>query len=276
MHRWIGADGVTIAADSFGQSSDPTLVLLHGGGQTRHSWRSTAEKMAARGFHVVTVDARGHGDSDWSPAEDYDEAALVRDLALVVQSVGSAKPIIAGASAGGATALAAVGMKAVDAAALILVDIVPHTEAKGYERVRSFMLKHEHGFGSLEEVAEVVSGFRKSTRPAKLDGLVKNLRRTPDGRYHWHWDPSYLDARHRDLLDRHERLARYAQSLTVPTLLIRGGSSDVVSEEGAREFLQLCPHAEYANVPEAGHMLVGDDNDVFGSAATPFLRKLAL
>lgn len=272
---WTTSDGLGIAADRFGDPSAPAIVLLHGGGQTRHSWRGTATRLAARGFHAVTFDSRGHGDSDWSPVGAYDQRALVRDLEAVIAGAGLSAPVIAGASAGGATGLAAVGDGHVAASALILVDIAPRTEPEGYHRVRGFMTQAPEGFASIEEAAAAVAAFRPDNpRPRRLDGLARNLRRTPEGRYRWHWDPRYLESRAVDRLDRHERLAASARRLALPTLLIRGGSSDVVSEAGAREFLALCPRAEYVNVAGAGHMLAGDHNDAFGEAAGPFLDRI--
>jgi hypothetical protein len=59
----------------------------------------------------------------------------------------------------------------------------------------------------------------------------------------------------------------------LPTLLVRGGLSDILSEEGAREFLELCPHAEYVNVTDAGHMVAGDRNDIFANGVIEFLSR---
>ncbi len=129
------------------------------------------------------------------------------------------------------------------------------------------------GFRSLEEVADAISSYRRErSRPRSLEGLAKNVRFGTDGKYRWHWDPLYLDSV-RTRGSRLERLSACAQRLTLKTLLVRGGSSDVVSEEGAREFLQLCPHAEYKNIERAGHMVAGDRNDVFGEAALAFLTR---
>lgn len=272
---WTTSDGLKIAGDVLGDSAAPAIVFLHGGGQTRHAWRKSAGRLAARGFHVVTFDCRGHGDSDWAPADSYDQRALVRDLEAVVAGLGLRRPVIAGASAGGATALVAIGDGHVAAGGLILVDVVPRTEPEGYHRVRGFMAAGAAGFASLEEAADAVAAFRPGQpRPSRLDGLARSLRRTPDGRLRWHWDPAFLDSRAVDRIDRHARLSASARRLAVPTLLVRGARSDVVSEAGAAEFLALCPHAELVNVAGAGHMLAGDRNDVFGTAAGPFLDRL--
>src|SRR5207253_768275 len=115
--------------------------------------------------------------------------------------------------------------------------IVPGTEKAGTDRILAFMAQKPEGFTSLEEVAEAISSYRtERQRPRKLDGLAKNVRLGPDGRYYWHWDPKFL-SRARDLAKRRERLSACARRLKLPTLLVRGGSSDVVSEAGVQDFL---------------------------------------
>lgn len=273
MHTWNGADGLSIAGDSWGNPDDPLVVLLHGGGQTRHAWGGTGELLGASGYHAVAFDARGHGDSDWSPEGDYSQDAFVRDLRSLLNALDATSPILIGASLGGGTSLVSVGEHHVDASAVVLVDIVPNTQPAGVERIRSFMGQTPDGFASLEEVADAISVYQpQRRRPDTLDGLAKNVRLGDDGVYRWHWDPAFL-AYPRDFGERRQRFAASARKLAVPTLLVRGGSSDVVSEEGVREFLDLCPHAEYVNVAQAGHMVAGDRNDIFGRATIGFLER---
>ena len=109
-------------------------------------------------------------------------------------------------------------------------------------------------------------------RPRALDGLAKNVRIGGDGKYYWHWDPKSHE-RGSDFELREVRLEKCARNLTLPTLLVRGGLSDILSEEGAEEFLRLCPHSEYVNVTGAAHMVAGDRNDVFGTAVVDFLAR---
>jgi pimeloyl-ACP methyl ester carboxylesterase len=177
MHTWIGADGVKLAGDSWGDPDGPLVVLLHGGGQTRHAWGGTGERLGAAGYLAVAFDARGHGDSDWCPDGNYSQDAMVSDLNCVLTALGGQHPMLVGASMGGCTSLIAVGEDSVDARALILVDIVPHTEPAGVARIRNFMQQKPEGFASLDEVAEAITQYRpQQTRPRSLDGLAKNVR----------------------------------------------------------------------------------------------------
>ncbi|NIH80758.1 alpha/beta fold hydrolase [Amycolatopsis viridis] len=270
--RFAGHQGVTLAADRWAPSGAErrTVLLLPGGGQTRRSWSRTAERLAAEGWPALGMDARGHGDSEWSPAGAYRLDDFVADLHAVVDQLG-APPVVVGASLGGRTALAAEGESPGLLAGLVLVDITHRVDRTGQARVRRFLESAPNGFGSLDEAAAAVDAYRP--RPGtrrNLDGLRKNLRRRADGRWYWHWDPGFLafaaDARNSD----ETRLTRAARHVTIPTLLVRGRHSDMVPRAAAAELLELIPSAELVEVA-AGHMIAGDDNDVFTERLCEFL-----
>jgi len=274
MHFWNGVGGVRLAGDSWGDSNGPLVLLQHGGGQTRHAWKGAGETLGAAGYHAVAFDARGHGDSDWAPDGLYGQDVMVQDLKCVVAALGNRRPVLVGASMGGGTSLVAVGEDHVDATALVMVDIAPRIEMKGVDNIQAFMSQKPEGFDSLEEVAEAIANYQPHRkRPKNLDGLGKNVRLGADGKYRWHWDPRFRPVR-RDLEKRLQRLEACATRLALPTLLVRGGLSDVLSEEGAQSFLKLCPHSEYVNVTGAAHMVAGDRNDVFGNAVIEFLSRV--
>jgi pimeloyl-ACP methyl ester carboxylesterase len=105
------------------------------------------------------------------------------------------------------------------------------------------------------------------------------VRQRADGRWYWHWDPAFITSRpfegeSRQLRSRPDLLDDAARSLSVPTLLVRGRQSDLLSEQGAREFLDIVPHARYADVGGAGHMVAGDRNDAFNDAVVSFLHDI--
>jgi pimeloyl-ACP methyl ester carboxylesterase len=273
MHRWQGVGGVTIAGDSWGEPGGPLIFLQHGGGQTRHAWKGAGEILGAAGYYAVAFDARGHGDSDWAPDGVYGQDIMVEDLIKISEQLGEKRPVLVGASMGGGTSLVAIGEQKLDASALVLVDIAPQIEPEGVKRIGDFMNYKPEGFDSLEEVAEAISNYQPHReKPRDLSGLAKNLRLAPDGKYKWHWDPKFMTLR-RDIDQRTIRLTECARQLELPTLLVRGGLSDVLSEAGAQDFLQLGPHSEYVNVNQAGHMVAGDRNDIFGGAVVEFLKR---
>ncbi|AQU70144.1 alpha/beta fold hydrolase [Streptomyces niveus] len=258
-----GVHGIGLAADCW-EPEDPqgTVLLLHGGGQTRHSWARTARRLAAQGFSAITLDARGHGDSAWSPTGTYTLDDMVGDLLRAVEVLDE-PPVVIGASMGGRTALVAEGEHPGTVAGLVLVDIAPRLDPAGQARVRAFMRGAPDGFSSLEEVAEAVRSYNpRRRRTAGLDGLKKNVRLGEDGRWYWHWDPDFLSFTADPANTSAERMIRAARHITAPTLLVRGRQSDMVTAEAATELLGLIPTARLVEVP-AGHMVAGDDNDVF-------------
>jgi pimeloyl-ACP methyl ester carboxylesterase len=273
-----GANGLRLAADAVGDPSDPPALLLHGGGQTRHSWHSTLQYLGTTGWYAVSMDLRGHGDSEWAPDGDYGLEAFAADIICVARKLGT--PVFIGASLGGTSALAALGLTRDDPAggALVLVDVAPNIEAAGAQRILTFMAEHmTTGFADLDEVADAVQTYNPHRpRPTDLSGLRKNVRQHEDGRWYWHWDPRFvtgrpLDDEARTATHRSDMLVGAARSLTVPTLLVRGRQSDLLSEAGAQAFLELVPHARYADVGGAGHMVAGDKNDAFNDAVVAFL-----
>jgi pimeloyl-ACP methyl ester carboxylesterase len=278
---FLGANGNRLVASEMGAAGRPVL-LLHGGGQTRHAWSKTARRLAEAGFHAVTLDQRGHGDSEWPPEGGYAFTDFADDAAAVAQQLAAeqnAKPIAIGASLGGIAALLALARAGGPVfGGLILVDIVPQMDPKGVDHIQGFMrARAAEGFATIEEAAEAVAAYLPHRpRPTSLDGLKKNLRRHPDGRWRWHWDPRFLDGPRSINTDWEEvgrTLDAATRALAVPTLLVRGGSSELVTNEAARAFIAAAPGAEYVDVADARHMVAGDRNDVFANAILHFLGR---
>ena len=267
-------EDVTLRGDAWGSPSAAPVVLLHGGGQTRHSWSGAAANIAARGWHAISLDLRGHGESDWSPDGLYGFERFTADTLAVARGLPT-PPVLVGASLGGVSGLLAAGeFDSSVAVGLVLVDVTPRMEPQGVQRIVDFMTHKPEGFESLEQAADAIARYRKHrSRPRDLSGLEKNLRRGDDGRWRWHWDPAFIHGRLEPASLKHwDRLEGAARSLTIPTLLVRGRMSDLISEEGAQEFLEQVPHAHYVDVSGAGHMVAGDRNDKFTSAVSDFLQ----
>lgn len=276
----LAGEGLTLAADAYGPGDGPPVVLLHGGGQTRHAWDGTARLLGDKGWRATTVDLRGHGDSDWAgPGAGYS----LDEFAADVRAVAAAQPrppVLIGASLGGLSSLVAIAEAppgVTVGGGLVLVDVAPRLEEEGIARIADFMLGNLDGFASLEEVADAVAAYNPHRpRPTDLSGLRKNVRRREDGRWYWHWDPRFLLGGRTDeprSLRNEDRLDAAARAISVPTLLVRGRQSDVLSEEGARHLVSLVPHARYVDVGGAGHMVAGDRNDAFNDAVIEFLRR---
>jgi pimeloyl-ACP methyl ester carboxylesterase len=272
-----GVDDLNLIADEWNRGADsatdhPSILMLHGGGQNRHSWKNTGQILADAGFHVVALDSRGHGDSDRSPTADYSVESLCGDTLQVLYQIG--RPVVLiGASMGGLTGIAAAHEAGPELVTkLILVDVVPRFEKDGSARIRDFMFSGIDGFDSLDEAAEAVAAYLPHrTKPRSPEGLKKNLR-LRDGRWYWHWDPAFLTKPADDPFIRMDKLERAAINLEIPILLIRGKLSDVVTPEGVEDFLAKVPHAQFVELSEAGHTAAGDDNDAFTEAVVRFVN----
>ena len=267
------SDGLSLAADIAGPQGAPTVILGHGGGQTRHSWDKCELQLAEAGYFAINYDLRGHGDSDWSRDGEYSIEDRADDLRHIAAS-GSRPFALVGASLGGITALVAATL-GLDPAAIVLVDIVPKMNLAGADKVRGFMGASPNGFVSLEEAADAISAYYPDRpRPKDLSGLHKNLRLGDDGRYRWHWDPRMMADMRSDPRRLLETMDAADWTDRIPTLLIRGMKSDIVDDDGVADLRRRIPALEVTDIRGAGHMVAGDRNDEFNTAVIEFLGRV--
>lgn len=277
----IAGAGVRLAVDLWGEASDAPVVFLHGAGQSRRAWDEAAATVAAAGWHAVTVDHRGHGDSEWPVEADYEFEHFARDLHAVVGSF-EQRPVVVGASLGGLAALVAQGRSTEQLyRGLVLVDVTPRMELAGVQRIMGFMSAHPDGFASLQEASAVIARYTGRPQPSSTDGLRQVLRQRPDGRWGWHWDVRFLDRKTGEAQAATEATERYeemrrglldaARRVEVPTLVVRGVQSELVTREAVEEVLEAVPQASFVDVAGAGHMVAGDQNDSFVDAVVNFL-----
>jgi pimeloyl-ACP methyl ester carboxylesterase len=283
--QWSPEDSVTFRRDgltlrgSQWRCPQPRgqVLFLHGGGQTRHAWGAGARLVRMMGWTATTLDLRGHGDSDWaSGGNEYRLADHADDVRYVAENLGGGV-VLVGASLGGLASLTVAGSANSPARALVLVDIVPRLETAGTKRIVAFMTDHLDGFDDLDAVADAVADYTHRDRPRNLESLKKNVRLGADGRWHWHWDSNMFSASRRNTPDEGISPAATLAAATrveVPVLLIRGLNSDVVSDDGIAEMRRAVRDITIVEVPGAGHMVAGDDNDRFVDALRSFLDRL--
>lgn len=265
------SDGVPLAATRF-EGRNPGVLLAHGFGQTRQAWRQTQHRLAGAGVGSLAWDLRGHGQSGRNPPHSlYSGEQFANDVLRAAAALDGA-PVLVGASMGGLTGLIAQA-SARPFSALVLVDITPRWEAAGVERILGFMNAHPDGFDSFEHAAEQIAAYlphrRERKTPAQLSHLL-NAR--PDGRLAWHWDPRLMS----EFIPGSDALQPLIEDacrqLDVPVLLVSGGRSDLVTSRTVEHFLELAPHAQHVQLPEATHMVAGDDNDAFTDTLLQFLN----
>ena len=195
------------------------------------------------------------------------------------------RPVAVGASLGGMAALLANGSAPNGDqvfSALVLVDITPRVDSDGVAKIQGFMRAQlREGFGSIAEAADAVAAYLPHRpRPRSHEGLKKNLRLHPDGRWRWHWDPRFLEG--------NRRIG--PGSAEVERMLVEAAPPDHHSDAaGARRVLRtggrgarqgfsraLVPHASYVDVTGARHMVAGDRNDQFANAIEGFLERVEM
>jgi len=274
-HWFTGDGGVRLAADLFGPDSGTPVVLIGALGQTRHAWRRVALRLAEDGYRAITLDFRGHGESDRAHDGDYSYPRQSDDLAAVARQVG--RPVVlAGASLGGKICLAAAGTHG-DAvcAGLVLIDAVPRSNAAGVASVSQSSQMRAEGFDTLDDAArQVAAGRGAAFVPGDGERLRRNMRQDEQGRWHWHWDGAYRDPVHKIGLGAgSDWLQSIAPNVTVPSLLTWCELSDVVDAEGIAALKAVLPQLEVEIIPGARHMIVGDQNDIFADALIGFLLR---
>ena len=270
----LDRDGLCLVGERWPARSGHTgLLFAHGLGQTRAAWRSSAAAMAGAGHGALIVDARGHGNSARNPdGVAYSPQQMVDDLAAWAATFVQ-PPVLIGASMGGLTGLAAQASHRCFAA-LVLVDITPRWEPEGVARILAFMRAHSDGFDSIDEAADAIAAYLPQRPRKSAQAMASLLIRDEDGRWRWHWDPRLVEDMNRDSDAQQARLFEAARRIDVPTLLLTGSDSDVVSRRTIDEFLGLVPHAQHREIANARHLVAGDDNVAFAAAVTDFLGRL--
>ncbi len=268
--RFVRANGLNFHYLEWGSPERPPLVLLHGMGQTCHTWDFFSQAMAPR-FRVLAFDQRGHGDSDWSPERDYSRAAMVHDLDAFTSAIGVEKFFLAGMSMGGMNSMVFTADHPQRVEALVVVDIGPRIEKEGVRHIRDFMANNIE-FESLDQAAEVIHRFnpRRPLEAIRRYTCVYNLKQIPNGRWTWKYDSYFREGHRTPDQKMHDQLSAAAGRIGCPTLVVKGAESEVFSLDGARELHQLVPGSRFALVPGAGHSVMGDNPAGFEAAVREF------
>ncbi|WP_167709332.1 alpha/beta fold hydrolase [Xanthomonas arboricola] len=271
----IDAGETSLAVSVWGADHTPTVLLAHGFGQTRHAWESTAVQLAEAGYRALAYDARGHGDSGFNDADLPYSATQFTDDLIVLAGEQAEPPVLVAASMGGLFGLLAEARWPGLFRAIVLVDITPRWDTAGVERILRFMTAHPDGFASLDAAADAIAAYLPQRPRKTAEQLRALLRQRADGRWHWHWDPRLVDElAGQDPHAQQQTLLDAAARVRCPMLLISGGRSDLVTPDNINEFLSIAPHAQHVHLPDATHMLAGDDNTTFTATVLHYLDAL--
>jgi pimeloyl-ACP methyl ester carboxylesterase len=267
--KFVQANGMRLHYLDWGNHDKPKMLLLHGGAQSAHSWDFFALAMRDH-FHIVALDQRGHGDSDWSEAGDYDTAFHVADIQAFTEALGFDTFILIGLSMGGRNAYSFAAMSPAKVRRLVVVDVGPDVQAEGRRHIREF-LEGTETFESFDWLVERVRRFNPRRPEAQIRGsLLNNLKQLEDGRWTWKHD------RRRGIRrDRGGELTAAAWAdlakIQAPTLIVRGAESNMLSLETATKMHHTLKGSQLVEVPHAGHLVQGDNPVGFERVVRAFL-----
>ena len=271
-NREVSVEGLRIHYLDWGTEGKQPLLFLHGALQQGHSWDFISLALCPN-YHVLALDARGHGDSQWSPDGDYSLDAHLQDLDGFVEAVGLEDFILVGHSMGGRNAYAYASRRPERVKALVIVDVGPEVGKRGEARIRRFRGLPDEA-DSYEEFATRVQGYTGRPREQVLGALKYSIRQRPDGRWTWKYDKLLRSPDYQPQSWSPERLWESLEDIRCPTLIVRGGDSDIFPVETLERMLQVIPQSTSAVVPKAGHLVAGDNPDGFLKALRAFLDEV--
>jgi pimeloyl-ACP methyl ester carboxylesterase len=264
IDRRVHLGGLRFHYLDWGPTGLPPVLMLHGGAQTAHSFDEVAPVLARR-HHVVCLDQRGHGDTDWAPR--YRRIDFVADVDAVLDHLGWPTASVVGMSLGGLNAMAFAASRPERVRALVVVDVVPSVAPEGREAIAKQLSVQE--FASFDDAVEMAHRFNpRRTIENIRERLGHAMRGFPDGRWRYKFDPGMASGAS-DL----ERQWADVRRIRCPTLLVRGAESPILTQEGAQRFLGLVPGSRTAEVAGAGHSVMGDNPAGFLAAVGPFLAR---
>jgi esterase len=257
----------------WGTPGRPPVLFLHGGGLNAHTWDLVCAALR-RERHCLALDQRGHGESEWSPEMDYSMERHVEDLDAFVDALALDRFVLVGMSLGGVNALAWAGAHSRRLAGLVVIDTGPEIQFDGVRKIRTFT-SDATPLASVEEFIDRAMAFNpRRNRELLRRSLLHNLRQMPDGRFMWKYDQ-----RHRGKVDpgayerRRELLWAAVEKIECPTLVVRGGESDVFHDEDAERLAQRLKHGRWVRIEGAGHTVQGDNPADLLVALREFLKE---
>lgn len=261
----------------WGNASAPAILMVHGFGVSGHMFDEFAERMQDR-YRLIALDQRGHGDSDWSPEGDYSREAFVADLEGFCDVLGLHQFVLVGHSMGGLNAVSFTVKHPERVRALVLVDVGPEAAKEGVDNIVRFTRGPDEL--EFEEFVEMAHRFNQRRTIENIRERMRHrLRPTESGKWTWKFDKRFREGKEELKVGSslsNDEMWRLYRSITVPTLLVRGGESDVLTQDIAERAAREMQRARLVVVPGAGHSVPGDNPDDFTAAVTEFLGELTV
>ncbi len=269
--KTVTANGLKLHYLDWGNVRRPTMVLLHGLRGHAHSWDDVSSAMC-QDYHVLALDQRGRGDTDWAKDGDYSTGAYVADVDGFCAALKLDSFILVGHSMGGRNSMAFAARCPEKVQKLVLVDVGPVLDSRGSERISREIREVPEEFDSFEAVVRYMNKQNRFASDAVLRRRLEySTKKLPNGKIGWRYDRAIREQRRQGTTPPPTDLWPAVRSITCPTLIVRGADTDVLSLEVANQMLAAMPNARLVQVPRAGHMVFEDNPAGFLEAVHPFL-----
>jgi pimeloyl-ACP methyl ester carboxylesterase len=272
VDKQVQVHGMSFHYLEWGNPARPTILMLHGGSQQAHSWDFVSLPLSEQ-YHIIALDQRGHGDSDWAPDGDYSIEAHQGDIDGFVDKLGLSNFHLIGHSMGGRNSYVWTSRHPNRPRSLVIVDTGPEAQPRGRNRIQSFRELPDE-LDSFDEFAQRVQEYTGRTREQVLGALKYSIRQRPDGKWSWKYDKVLRTPGNRTPQWTAQQLWEAVSRITCPTLVVRGGDSDIFADETMRKMQQVIPNCSTVTVPRAGHLVAGDNPADFLTAVQDFFRRV--
>ena len=272
VDRDVRVNGMNFHYLEWGREGNPLIVMLHGGSQQAHSWDFVSLPLSEN-YHIIAMDQRGHGDSDWAPDGDYTLEAHQQDIDGFVATLGIANFHLIGHSMGGRNSYVWASRNSDKLRSLVIVDTGPVAQSRGRNRIQNFRELPDE-LDTFEEFADRVQEYTGRSREQTLGALKYSIRQRPDGKWSWKYDKLLRTPGRQGPAWSPEQLWEAVAMITCPTLVVRGGNSDIFADETMQQMKQVIPSCDIVTVPDAGHLVAGDNPVDFLAAVRNFYAAL--
>ena len=269
--RFVDANGLNFHYLEWGDPANPTVLMLHGASQQGHSWDFISLPLSPD-YHVLALDQRGHGDSDWAPDGDYSLDAMQGDLDAVIPALGLDGFHLMGHSMGGRNSFVWASRHPGTLRSLTIVDTGPESVRRGRQRIQQFRELPDN-LDTLEEFADRIQEYTGRSREQTLGALKYSIRQGADGKWTWKYDRLMRQPGREDNNWTPEQLWECYRRIDCPTLVTRGERSDIFAAETLERMGREIPGCTTVTIANAGHLVQGDNPVDFLAAARAHLAR---
>ena len=269
--KTVNVNGIDLHYLDWGNEGKPKILLLHGLRGHCHSWDDVSAEFC-KDYHILALDQRGRGESDWAPGGDYSSQSFVADLEGFCEAVGFNKFTLVGHSMGGRNSIAFAGNNADKLENLVIVDIGPDLDPRGSGRITQELINVPEEFDSFEDVYAYQSKQNRfCSEPVLRRRLTYATKELPNGKLGWRYDLEIREQRRNNTGSKQPDLWVNLPGIKCPVLIVRGSETDTLALETAEKMVEVLPAGRLVHVEEAAHMVFEDNPVGFIQALHEFL-----